>query len=253
MTWSTALLLVAAGFGAGLSGTIAGLASLFSYPALLAVGLAPLPANVTNTVALIASSVGSAAGSRAELAGRAPLLRRLAPVALLGGATGAGLLLLTPPGAFAVIVPALIAGASVVLLLQPRIRRVAARRSSAPPDRPGPAVHAGMFAVAVYGGYFGAAAGVLMVALLLVGLPLTVLQGNAVKNVLLGVANAVAALGFALFGPVHWAAVPPMVVGLLVGARLGPVLARRLPQTGLRIGIAVAGLGLAGALAAGLL
>ena len=253
MTWSVAFLLAAAGFGAGLCGTVAGLASLFSYPALLATGLAPLPANVTNTVALIATSVGSAAGSRTELAGRAPLLRRLAPVVLLGGAVGAGLLLLTPPGAFAVLVPGLIAAASVVLLLQPRIRRFAERRTTGAPDRPGPALHAGMFAVAVYGGYFGAAAGVLMVALLLVGLPLTVLQGNAVKNVLLGVANAVAAAGFAVFGPVHWAAVPPMVVGLLVGARLGPVLARRLPENGLLIGIAAAGLGLAAALAAGVL
>lgn len=253
MTGPTALLLVAAGFGAGLCGTVAGLASLFSYPALLATGLAPLAANVTNTVALIASSVGSAAGSRTELAGQGPLLRRMAPLTLLGGALGAGLLLLTPAGAFAAIVPVLIAGASVVLLLQPRIRRAAERRSSGPADRPGPAVQAGLFAVAVYGGYFGAAAGVLMVALLLVGLPLTILQGNAVKNVLLGVANAVAAAGFALFGPVHWAAVPPLVAGLLAGARLGPVVARRLPATGLRIGIAVAGLGLAAALATGLL
>jgi hypothetical protein len=249
----TALLLVAAGFAAGLCGTVAGLASLFSYPALLAAGLPPLAANVTNTVALTASSVGATAGSRAELAGQGPLLRRYAPVVLLGGASGAGLLLLTPPGTFAVIVPVLIAGASVVLLLQPRIRRAAERRSAERRARTGPRFAAGLFAVAAYGGYFGAAAGVLLLALLLVGLPVTLLQGNALKNVLLGAANAVAAAGFAVVGPVHWAAVLPMAVGLLVGARLGPPVARRLPATGLRIGIAVAGLGLAAALAAGVL
>ena len=112
---------------------------------------------------------------------------------------------------------------------------------------------AGLFAVSVYGGYFGAAAGVLMLALLLVGLPVSLLQGNALKNVLLGLANGVAAVGFAAVGPVDWAVVPPLAVGLLVGARLGPAVARRLPMTALRIGIGVAGLGLAAALATGLL
>lgn len=253
MTWPIALLLVAAGFAAGLCSTVAGLASLFSYPALLAAGLPPLAANVTNTVALTTTAVGAASASRTELAGQGPTLRRFAPVVLLGGAAGAGLLLLTPPGAFEAVVPVLIAAASVVLLLQPRIRRFAERRSSGPGQRPNPLVIAGMFGVAVYGGYFGAAAGVLLLALLLVGLPVTLLQGNALKNVLLGLANAVAAVGFAVAGPVHWAAVPPMAVGLLAGSRIGPAVARRLPATGLRIAIAVAGLGLAAALATGLL
>jgi uncharacterized membrane protein YfcA len=253
VTWTTALLLVAAGFAAGLCGTVAGLASLFSYPALLAAGLPPLAANVTNTVALTATSVGAAAGSRIELAGQGPTLRRFAPVVLLGGGVGAGLLLLTPPGMFAAVVPVLIAAASVVLLLQPRIRRAAQRHTSGPAERTSPVIVGGLFAVAVYGGYFGAAAGVLMLALLLVGLPVSMLQGNALKNVLLGLANGVAAIGFAAVGPVHWIAVAPMAGGLLVGARLGPAVARRLPGTALRIGIAVAGLGLAAALAAGVL
>lgn len=248
MTLPTALLLVAAGFAAGLSGTVAGLASLFSYPALLAAGLAPLAANVTNTVALTATSIGSAAGSRAELAGQGPTVRRLAPVVLLGGGAGAGLLLLTPPGTFEKVVPTLVAVASAVLLVQPRLRRVAERRALT-----GRAAAAGMFAVAVYGSYFGAAAGVLMLALLLVGLPVSLLQGNALKNVLLGLANAVAAVGFAVAGPVDWVAVPPLAAGLLVGARLGPAVARRLPATALQIGIGIAGLGLAAALAFGVL
>jgi uncharacterized membrane protein YfcA len=244
VTVPTALLLVGAGFAAGLSGTVAGLASLFSYPALLAAGLPPLAANVTNTVALTATSVGAAAGSRPELVGQGPTLWRLAPLTALGGAAGAALLLLTPPGAFEAVVPALVAAASVVLLMAPRLRRAAERQALG-----GRALGASLLAVAVYGGYFGAAAGVLMLALLLVGLPVSLLQGNALKNVLLGLANGVAAVGFALTGPVHWPAVAPMALGLLAGARLGPVVARRLPETALRIGIGVAGLGLAAVLA----
>jgi uncharacterized membrane protein YfcA len=236
---------------------MAGLASLFSYPALLAVGLPATAANVTNTVALAFSTAGAAAGSRPELAGQAGTVGRLALVAVPGGAIGAALLLLTPPGVFEVVVPVLVAGASVALLLQPHLRRWAGR----PPDAPGAAaatlgqrwpsrqVLAGVLAVSVYGGYFGAAAGVLMLALVLVGLPVSLLQGNALKTMLLGLANLVAALGFAAFGPVEWWAVPPMAAGLLVGAWCGPALARRLPTAVLRTGIAVAGLGLAVSLA----
>ena len=249
----TVLFLVAAGFAAGLSGSIAGLASLFSYPALLAAGLPPVAANVTNTVALTVTAVGSFAGSRPELVGQRPTVRRLALPAVLGGAAGAALLLLTPADAFDGIVPVLVAAASAVLLVQPRLRAAAQRRAAGrEAPRPGhvaPWTVAGLFAVAVYAGYFGAAAGVLILALLLVGLPVTLLQGNALKNVLLGLANATAAVGFAVAGPVDWRSAGLMAVGLLAGSRLGPALARRLPATALRIGIGVAGLGLAVSLA----
>lgn len=246
MTTGSFVLLVGAGVAAGLSGSMAGLASLFSYPALLAVGLPATAANVTNTVALVFSTVGSATNSRRELAGQAPTVRGLALFALAGGASGAGLLLVTPPGVFERIVPFLVAGASVVLLFQPWIRDVAARD---PARRTGPATAAGILVVSVYGGYFGAAAGVLMLAVLLMGLPVSLLRGNALKNVLLGLANAAAAVGFAVLGPVHWWAVLPLAMGLVVGAWTGPALARRLPAALLRTGIALAGLGLAVALA----
>lgn len=246
MTAGTIALLFGAGIAAGLSGSIAGLASLFSYPALLAAGLPATAANVTNTVALAFSAIGSAAGSRPELVGQAATIRRLVPVTLLGGAAGAGLLLLTPTGTFERIVPFLVGGASVVLLLQPRISAAAIHAEQ---RRAGPTVAMGLLAVAVYGGYFGAAAGVLMLALLLVGLPVSLLQGNALKNVLLGLANAIAAVGFAIFGPVHWWAVLPLTVGLLLGSSTGPALARRLPTALLRTGIGLAGIGLAVALA----
>ncbi len=248
MDVATFPLLVAAGIGAGLAGSMAGLASLFSYPALLAVGLPPVAANVTNTVALTFSSLGSTLGSRPELAGQGGTVRRFALVSVTGGAAGAGLLLLTPSTAFERIVPFLVGGAAVLLLVQPWIRRAPAAEPGAPAGPTDPAALAGMLAVSVYAGYFGAAAGVLMLALLLVGLPVSVQQGNALKNALLGLANGTAALGFAVFGPVQWWAVLPLAVGLLIGARTGPVLARLIPATVLRVSIALAGIGLAVAL-----
>lgn len=245
MTVQTALLLIGAGVAAGLSGSIAGLASLFSYPALLATGLPATAANVTNTVALAFNTFGAAAGSRPELAGQAGTLWRLAPTVVAGGAVGAGLLLVTPPGVFERVVPVLVGGASVVLLVQPRIRAAAHGGG----HKMTPPVVAGMFGVAVYAGYFGAAAGVLMLALLLVGLPVGLLRGNALKNVLLGLANIVAAAGFAFLGPVHWPAVPPLAAGLVAGSWAGPWLARRLPEGALRVAIGLAGIGLAVVLA----
>ena len=234
------LLLVVAGLAAGLSGSIAGLASLISYPALLAVGLGPITANVTNTVALVFSSVGSTLGSRPELKGQAKRVRSLALVAVLGGAVGAGLLLLTPSATFERIAPWLIGIASLAILLRPRIR--AARELH---EQAGPGLIAGVFLIAVYGGYFGAAAGVMLLALMLVATGQTLARSNALKNVLLGIANAAAALGFALLGPVHWSAAAPLAVGLLAGGRLGPVVVRHSNADLLRVAIGLAGLALA--------
>jgi uncharacterized membrane protein YfcA len=234
----------AAGFVAGLCGAVAGLASLVSYPALLAAGLPPLVANVTNTVALVLSSVGSSAASRPELRGQAGRVRRLLAITVAGGLAGAALLLFTPPGVFKLVVPVLIAAASVLLLAQPRlVRRTAGRLRET-----GLAVSAAMFGVAVYGGYFGAGAGVLMLALLAVSVPETLVRLNALKNVCLGAANAVAALSFVLLGPVRWGAALPLAAGFLLGGALGPWVVRRLPPDPLRIGIALAGLVLAAAL-----
>ena len=244
-----ALLLVLAGVGAGLSGSIAGLASLVSYPALLATGLPPVTANVTNTVSLVLTSVGSISASRPELSGQGRRLAPLVAAGVLGGAAGAALLLLTPAAAFERVVPWLIGGAALAILLQRPPTELAAegRRAHGPRDpwwlAPGIAV------VAVYGGYFGAAAGVLLLALVLLGTGEGLPRGNAVKNVVLGTANAVAAVGFALLSPVAWSAALPLALGCLVGGRLGPRVVRRAPQTALRRLIALAGLGLAVVLA----
>lgn len=233
------LLLVAAGVGAGLAGSMAGLASLVSYPALLATGLNPVVANVTNTVALVFSSVGSVSSSGHELTGQRARLLRLAPSAIAGGVAGGALLLLTPPDTFQRFVPVLIGLASIGVVI-PRPAPKAIR-----PERDPRWLLVAMFGIGVYAGYFGAAAGVLLLALLLVGTPDTVPQANAIKNVLLGLANGIAALGFVLFGHVHWLAAVPLALGLFAGGAAGPRIVRRLPAQPLRWVIAVAGLGLA--------
>jgi uncharacterized membrane protein YfcA len=232
------VLLLVAGVVAGVAGSVAGLASLVSYPALLAAGLPALTANVTNTVALVLYAVSAAAFSRRELAGQAGRLRRLASVTAVGGAAGAALLLSTPEEVFEFLVPLLIGGAS---LLQPGIRRLT---RGAVHER-SPALLAGVFAVGLYGGYFGAAAGVVLLALLTVSVAEPLARLVAARNVAMGLANLVAAVSFALFGPVRWAAAAPLAAGFLIGGSLGPGLVRRLPGDRLRVGIALLGLGLA--------
>ena len=238
-------LLALAGFAAGLVGSVAGLASLISYPALLATGLPPLTANVTNTVALVLNGVGSVSASRPELAGQRARVQRLGAAALLGGVTGAALLLLTPSDAFEKVVPFLIAGASAAILVQRPARELAAEGAAAGPKRDSRGLVAGTFLVSVYGGYFGAAAGVLLLAMFLLVIGEGVPRGNALKNVVLALANGVAAVGYAFLAHVAWFAALPLALGFLLGGRLGPRVVRRVPQTLLRRLIAVAGLGLA--------
>jgi uncharacterized protein len=259
-----ALALTAAGLVAGVFSTVVGLASIVSYPALLAIGLPPLSANMTNTVALLFTGVGAAAGSRPELTGQGARLRRLAPVAAAGGAAGAALLLVTPSQTFVRVAPVLIGAASLALLARPRPgpeprdsegggarpgRRDSEEGAGATPggrDRERNRwLLAGVFGVAVYVGYFGAAAGIVMLAVLTVMVAGPLARTNAVKNILGGVANAVAAAAFAVFGHVDWAAVVPLAAGFLAGGWTGPALVRRIPPQALRIGVAACGLAVA--------
>lgn len=235
------LILVGVGILAGLVSTMVSLASLVSYPALLALGIPPLSANVTNTVALMFTAVGAAAGSQRELTGQRRRVLRLGALTALGGATGATLLLLTPGGAFERVAPVLILAASLVLLVQPRLTTALGNgggENSVP-------LRIGVFAVAIYTGYFGAAGGILMLAILAAMLELPLVRVNAVKNVLGGLSNGVAALGFAIFGPVRWAAVLPLAAGFLTGGWIGPSLVRRLPGEALRIVIVLCGVAVA--------
>jgi len=235
------LILLAVGILAGIVSTVVSLASIVSYPALLALGIPPLSANVTNTVALLFTAVGAAAGSQDELAGQRGRVMRLGLLTALGGATGAALLLLTPSGAFERVAPVLILVASLVLLGQRRIADAAARlggEHSVP-------LRFAVFAVAIYTGYFGAAGGILMLALLGAMVELPLIRVNAIKNVVSGLSNGVAALGFALFGPVRWVAVVPLAAGFLTGGWIGPALVRRLPAEALRLVVVVCGVAVA--------
>jgi uncharacterized membrane protein YfcA len=245
-------LLVAAGVGSGLVGSVAGLASLISYPALLAAGVPPVTANMTNTVSMSLLAVGSVSASRPELQGQRRRLLRQVPAGVLGGAAGGALLMATPSGAFERLVPALIALASVAMLVSRPPAELAdegVQEQRRHPHRDPRLLPLGTFAVAVYGGYFGAAAGVLLLAMYLLttgeGLP----RGNALRNVVLGAANAVAAVAFVVVGSVAWTAALPLALGLFAGGRMGPGIVRRAPQALLRRAVALAGLGLAAYLA----
>jgi uncharacterized membrane protein YfcA len=238
VTVAGVLVLVSAGVLAGVVSTVVSLASLISYPTLLAVGLPPLSANVTNTVALTFTGIGSVFGSRAELSGQGRRVLRLGVLTALGGGAGAALLLLTPARAFQAAAPWLVGAASALLLAQPPIRRLARARGR---DRSA-MLHAGVFGTAVYVGYFGAAGGILMLAVLAPMLDQPLARINAVKNAISGLANGVAAVGFAAFGPVQWAAAAPLAAGFLAGGWLGPAFVRRLPGEALRVLVGSCGL-----------
>jgi uncharacterized membrane protein YfcA len=231
-------ILVGVGIAAGIVSTVVSLASIVSYPALLALGVPPLSANMTNTVALMFTAVGSTAGSRRELAGQRGRVLRFGLLTALGGATGAALLLITPGTAFQAIAPLMIGAASLVLLVRPEVVRAATAG-----DRRW--LLAAVFAVAIYIGYFGAAGGVLMLAALAAQIELPLARVNAVKNTVSGLANGIAALGFTIFGSVRWAAVFPLAIGFLVGGWIGPAIVRRVPADALRVTIACCGLVLA--------
>ncbi|GAA1955478.1 sulfite exporter TauE/SafE family protein [Catenulispora subtropica] len=239
--------LLGVGMAAGTINVVVGSGTLVTFPTLLAFGYSPVVANVTNTVGLVSGSLSGIHGYRTEIgdfrAKRAGRLARLIAASLLGATTGALLLLVLPPKAFKAIVPALIALALVLIVVQPRLaKRIAARREAAGDgsrDR-GWGVLAAVYGTGVYGGYFGAAQGVLLMAIL--GLTyadhLQVLNG--VKNVLACVVNAVAAVLFILVGTfgggpaVQWGPAAAIAIGALIGGQIGARVGRRLPPKVLR-------------------
>jgi uncharacterized membrane protein YfcA len=236
-----AALIAAAGVLSGIVGSAGGITSLISYPALLALGIPALPADVANIVAVAACGPGSALASRPELQGRASWLRRWAWVTAAGGAIGAVLLLCTPPGAFGRVVPYLVAAGSVVLILQPRLSALRGHHDQART----PVLLAGLLPVSAYSGYFGAGSGVMTLSLMLLTVDQHLPRANALKNVLIGMASVTSAVIFIIFGPVDWAAALPLGIGMFAGSLIGPRLARRIPASVLRWLVALLGLGLA--------
>ncbi|HWD65299.1 MAG TPA: sulfite exporter TauE/SafE family protein [Solirubrobacteraceae bacterium] len=233
-----------AGVLAGLVGSAGGITSLVSYPALLAVGLPARAANLANNVALVACWPGSALTSQPELRDRWRWLRRWSVVTAAGAAVGSGLLLATPARVFAHIVPFLIAGGSLVLLFEPRLTAWR-RRHSAPEGQLGWGFALPLFAFAFYNGYFGAGAGVMTLTLVLVMVDHHLPTANALKNMLIGASQLASVVILASSGSVRWGAVAPLAAGMLVGASLGPLVARRVPAPVMRVVVSLLGLGLA--------
>ena len=233
--------LLLAGVGSGIVGYAAGLASLVSFPVLLALGVPALTANVTNSVALTGLTLGGVVSAQPELVGMRRRILTFGGIGVVGGAGGALLLLGLPPGVFEQVVPWLVALGSVVLLLRPWLRRWHAGRL----HERHPLVLAVVGTVTVYCGYFGAGAGVLLLATFGAVLPDRMARLAALRSVVVGSANTTAALLFAVAGTVDWSAVLPLLLGAVLGSALGPPLVRRLPETPLRVGVALAGFGLA--------
>ncbi len=228
------LLLLAAGIAAGGINAIAGGGSLITFPSLIATGLPSVAANVTNSISVFPGYVSSVAGSRADLAGQGHRLRRILPTALLGSVGGCALLLLTPARAFEVIVPFLVLAAAATLACQDRLRGLVGHPRAMSSRRAAVTLQAVIFIGAVYGGYFGAALGVMYVAALALILDEPLNRINALKNVLSAAVGLVTVVVFAIFAPVNWLAVLILAPATIVGGYLGARLARRLPARVLR-------------------
>jgi len=244
MTGLDAIAIVGVGLAAGAVNTIVGSGSLITFPTLLGLGYAPVLANVSNTVGLVTGSVSGAIGYRRELVGQWRRVATLLPATLLGSGLGAALLLALPASAFRAIVPVLILVAVVLVLVQPTIAKRRAIRGKQR-EHAGPLLHGGVFATAIYGGYFGAAQGVILLALLGITLDDDLQRLNAVKNVLAGCVNGIAAIVFIAATHIAWAVAGLLVIGSTVGGQLGAVIGRRLPAAVLRAVIAVVGTGVA--------
>jgi uncharacterized protein len=234
-----------AGIAAGTINTVVGSGTLITFPTLLAIGVPPVTANVSNTLGLVPGSLSGAIGYRRELSGQRDRVLRLGAGSVLGGVTGALLLLVLPEDAFSAIVPVLIAIGCLLVVVQPAIsRRVAARAESRGMTRPEHGalwVWVLVFLTGVYGGYFGAAQGVLLMAILGVGLTETMQRNNATKNVLAMLVNLVAAIVFIVVAHIDYEVAAIIAVGSVIGGQIGATVGRRLPSWALRTFIVVVG------------
>lgn len=246
MTPLAALAILGAGMVAGAVNTIVGSGSLVTFPTLLALGYSPLVANVTNTVGLVPGSVSGAIGYRRELAGQSRRLLGLGTMALLGGITGA-VLLLVAPGTFELLVPFLILLACALMAAQPRLARRGGEGNR--PVLSGRGILPLMvYLTGIYGGYFGAAQGVLLIAFLSLGISENLQRLNATKNVLAALVNAVAAAVFIAVSDVDWAVAGLLAVGATAGGFIGASVGRRIPGPVLRYIVVIGGTLVAGLL-----
>ena len=240
MSLFEAITIVAAGLAAGTINAVVGSGSLITFPTLLAFGYSPLVANVSNTVGLVPGSVSGAVGYRRELAGQRGRAIRLGAAALAGGLTGGLLLLVLPESSFEQIVPILILGAVVLIAIQPRLSRAMGHRRAEGAEHTVP-LAVTIFLTGIYGGYFGAAQGVIMMALLATFLPDDLQRLNGLKNVLAVLINGVSAILFIAVAPVSWPPAILLAIGAITGGQVGSVVGRRLPAGVLRLAIIVIG------------
>ncbi len=252
-----ALAILAAGFAAGTINTVVGSGTLITFPTLLAFGYAPVVANVSNSIGLVPGVLSGVHGYRAELVGQRRRIIRLGSASLFGGLVGAILLLVLPAGAFKAIVPALIGIAMLMVIFQPWLSRfVAARQRARGAATPGEAVAEAaapqaeiggpvlwvlVFLTGVYGGYFGAAQGVLLLGLMGVAFTDDMQRINAVKNVLAVLVNGIAALIFIAAPHVDWGAAGLIACGGILGGQVGARIGRKLPPWGMRLVIICVG------------
>jgi uncharacterized protein len=230
-----------AGLAAGAINTLVGSGTLITFPVLLAFGYAPVTANVTNTIGLVPGSVSGAIGYRRELAGQRERAIRLGICSFAGGITGAVLLLVLPASAFKAIVPVFIAVALVLTVLQPRLARWLSTREIDLERKGAVLVPLAVYVTGVYGGYFGAAQGILLLGILGVALAQDLHRTNALKNVLVGLVNGVAGVYFAFAAHVDWGPAAIIACTAIVGAQLGARYGRRLPPDALRAVIVLVG------------
>lgn len=231
-----------AGMAAGTINTIVGSGTLITFPVLLAFGYAPVTANVSNTIGLVPGSVSGAIGYRRELAGQRGRVLRFGTMSVLGGVTGAVLLLVLPASAFKDVVPGFIAIALVLAVLQPSLNRRLAGHVASGALRVKLLLPLAIYITGVYGGYFGAGQGIILISILGVTLPQSLHDSNALKNVLAGLVNGVAGVYFVFAAHVEWGPAAIIAGSSIIGAQLGARYGRRLPPDALRALIVLVGL-----------
>lgn len=244
-----ALAIFGAGLAAGTINVIVGSGSLITFPTLLALGYPPLLANVSNNVGLVPGTMSGSIAYRRELVGQHSRLIQLGMASIAGGAAGAVLLLGLPGNVFRAAVPALILLACILMALQPRLTRMLTQRGDRK-EHGGPVLIIGVFLTGVYGGYFGAAQGVILISLLAIFVHDDLQRLNAAKNVMATLVNGVAGILFIFLTPVSWSVAGLIALGSIIGGAVGARIGRRLPAAVLRWTIVIVGLVVTGILAA---
>jgi len=244
MTWWHAVVIFVAGLWAGTINTVVGSGTLVTFPVLVALGYSPLTATTSNAIGLAPGTVSGAIGYRAELKGYWPQVGKLAVASFLGAICGTILLLSLPKDAFETVVPALVGLAVVLVIVQPRVAAWVAKRreENGKVHKIGPLLLFLIFLIGIYGGYFTAAQGVMMVAVMGMLMSESLQRLNGVKNALSAVVNIVAGAIYAFIAPVSWPVVALLAVGSTIGGQIGAKIGRRLSPKVLRGVIVVIGL-----------